>query len=158
MNYDSAIITLQHPMPTPSFPIKPIRLATPNQDYLEKPGRLATVAGWGNTIKQEPGHYSGGNYPNRMREARVPLVSDAKAKDVYGESYIPSLMVAAGREGKDTCDGDSGGPMFARDDGTYTQIGITSYGAGCGARGYPGVYTEVNAAPIRSFITDAAGR
>jgi secreted trypsin-like serine protease len=67
-------------------------------------------------------------------------------------------MVAAGREGKDTCQGDSGGPMFAKTASGPRQIGITSFGAGCGAQGYPGVYTEVNAASIRSFIIDAARR
>ena len=34
---------------------------------LEQAGRLATVAGWGNTIKQPPSGNNGGNYPDRMR-------------------------------------------------------------------------------------------
>ncbi|MDQ3912828.1 MAG: serine protease [Actinomycetota bacterium] len=141
--------------------IAPIELATKDQNYLERAGRYATVAGWGNTIKQPANGClipCDSNYPDRMREARVPLVSDADAKDVYGQSYISKLMVAAGREGKDTCQGDSGGPMFAKTDNGPRQIGITSWGAGCGARGHPGVYAEVNAGTIRSFITDAASR
>ena len=98
-------------------------------------------------------------------------------------TYSPPLMLAAGGKGKDACQGDSGGPLFVAlggngggdddggdDDGgddddrgkggsrgKYTQIGITSFGAGCGAfKGVPGVYTEVNNPSIRSFITNAA--
>ncbi len=152
--YDAAVIELERPV---SF--NPIKLATADQNRLEKPGRKARIAGWGNTIQQTPPFYLEPNsYPNRMRAATVPLVSDARAEDVYGSSYFPRLMVAAGKEGKDTCDGDSGGPMWATTPQGRRQIGITSFGAGCGAQGYPGVYTEVNASPIRTFITDAARR
>jgi secreted trypsin-like serine protease len=153
VKYDAAVLTLKNPVRG----IPALRLAGASQDGLEKPGRLATVAGWGNTIKQPPHGDNGSNFPDRMRVARVPIVSDARARDVYGSSFVGALMVAAGKEGKDTCNGDSGGPMFARQDDKRYQIGITSFGKGCGARGYPGVYTEVNARAIRSFIVNAAG-
>jgi secreted trypsin-like serine protease len=136
--------------------IVPIKLATSNQDFLETPGANATVAGWGNTIAQPAGGSAGSSFPNRMREAQVPLVSGDQAASIYGPSYVKSLMVAAGKAGKDTCQGDSGGPMFAKVNISFKQIGITSFGIGCGADGFPGVYTEVNASPIRSFITNAA--
>ena len=151
--YDAAVLTLNNPV----LGIPAIRLAGISQNALEKPGRLATVAGWGNTIKQPPSGNNGTYYPDRMRVARVPIVSGARARDVYGPSFVGALMVAAGREGKDTCSGDSGGPMFARQDDKRYQIGITSFGRGCGARGYPGVYTEVNARSIRRFIVNAGG-
>jgi secreted trypsin-like serine protease len=151
--YDAAVLTLNNPVRG----IPAIRLAGTSQNVLEKPGRLATVAGWGNTIKQPPRGDNGSRYPDRMHAARVPIVSDARARDVYGRSFVGSLMVAAGREGKDTCSGDSGGPMFARQADKRYQIGITSFGRGCGARGYPGVYTEVNARAVKTFIVNAAG-
>ena len=50
MTYDAAVLTLNNPVRG----IPAIRLAGISQDALEKPGRLATVAGWGNTIKQPP--------------------------------------------------------------------------------------------------------
>ncbi|KAJ3604567.1 hypothetical protein NHX12_029307 [Muraenolepis orangiensis] len=53
-------------------------------------------------------------------------------------------MVCAGVRGKgpqknnpDTCKGDSGGPLVCND----VQVGITSFGHGCGIRNKPGVYT-----------------
>jgi secreted trypsin-like serine protease len=138
--------------------IKPINLATSTQNDLETPGRDARVAGWGSTVAQpaqgppkEPSH------PDRMHEAQVPLVSDAQAKMAYGGSYFEALMVAAGRDNLDTCQGDSGGPMFAQAAGGYTQIGITSFGNGCGEAANPGVYTEVNNPSIRNFIVTKAG-
>lgn len=91
-----------------------------------------------------------------MQEALVPIRTDRYGKSAYGSSYVPHLMIAAGKTGKDTCQGDSGGPLFKKAHGTYYQIGVTSFGAGCGARGYPGVYTEVNASPVRRFIVGAA--
>jgi secreted trypsin-like serine protease len=150
--HDAAVLELSSPVSG----IVPIKLATSNQDFLETPGANATVAGWGNTIAQPAGGSAGSSFPNRMREAQVPLVSDDQAASVYGSSYFKNLMVRAGKEGKDTCQGDSGGPMFAKVNSSYRQIGITSFGIGCGAGGFPGVYTEVNALSIRSFITNAA--
>lgn len=150
--YDVAVIKLRSRVSG----IAPVKLATSSQDYLETPERYATVAGWGNTVAQPAGGSAGSSYPDRMREAQVPLVSDSQGQSVYGSSYFPSLMVAAGETGKDTCQGDSGGPMFAKVSDRYTQIGVTSFGIGCGASGYPGVYAEVNASSIRNFITNAA--
>ena len=152
--FDAAVLKLSNPVSG----IAPIKLANANHDSLETPGRLVRVAGWGNTCQQPPP--SGGctsNFPNRMREAQVPIVSDTTAEQAYGSSvYFPTLMVAAGSENLDTCQGDSGGPLFAKSAGAYRQIGITSFGIGCGAPGFPGVYSEVNNSSIRSFIVNAA--
>lgn len=152
--YDAAVLTLASPIKN----IAPVKIPATSSNTLEAPGRSATVAGWGSTVKQPAD--GGGRPPDspaRMQEARVPLVSDTKAKRVYGSGYAPALMVAAGREGKDTCQGDSGGPMFVDKSTGVRQIGITSFGNGCGARGFPGVYAETNSREIRSFIFDAAG-
>jgi secreted trypsin-like serine protease len=151
--HDAAVLKLESPVSG----IEPIRLAASNQNSLERPGRTARIAGWGNTSKQShPLYLEPDRYPNRMHEATVPIVSDARARDAYGSAYNSDLMVAAGREGKDTCQGDSGGPMWASTPNGRRQIGITSFGEGCGQEGNPGVYAEVNAPSIRNFITNAA--
>ena len=140
--------------------IEPVKIPLSTSNALETPDSLATVAGWGNTEKQGPRLGQPDNYPNRMQEAQVPVVSDTEAKRVYDSRYAPPLMLAAGEEGKDTCQGDSGGPIFAKrgDAGRFFQTGITSFGTGCGAEGYPGVYTETNSDDIRPFIYRAAGK
>jgi secreted trypsin-like serine protease len=158
--YDAAVLELGRSVSG----IAPVRLATARQDFLEAPGRNAKVAGWGDTIAQpaDGSPSPGSNFPTRMREARVPIVSDASAERTYDpmfgpSGYIPAIQVAAGATGKDTCRGDSGGPMFAKPGGRLTQIGITSWGVGCGAPDFPGVYAEVNDPSIRGFIKNAAG-
>jgi secreted trypsin-like serine protease len=139
--------------------ISPAVLAPTTDDSYETPGRLLTVAGWGNTIPQPAdGTSDGENYPDRMQQARVPVVSDDEAEKKFSvDSYVPSLMVAAGENGKDTCQGDSGGPLFAKNGSDYVVVGVTSSGIGCAAEGYPGKYAEANAPSIHSFITTAAG-
>lgn len=40
--------------------------------------------------------------------------------------------------------GDSGGPLVCEFNDSWVQVGIVSWGIGCGLRGYPGIYTEVS--------------
>ena len=150
--YDAAVLTLSSDVTG----ITPIKIPATTYNTFETPGRQAIIAGWGNTIKQDPDFSQPDSYPNRMQEAMVPIVSDSTGERVYTTSYFPTVMLAAGREGKDTCQGDSGGPIFFRSQNGPVQVGITSFGAGCGARGFPGVYAEANAGPIRNFIFSAA--
>lgn len=60
-----------------------------------------------------------------------------------------AMFCAEGRnangEPVDACQGDSGGPLLCRRraDHRYEAVGVTSYGAGCGAPDMPGAYTTV---------------
>lgn len=49
-------------------------------------------------------------------------------------------------EKKDTCKGDSGGPLQIKSEFPcmHSIVGITSFGKGCGNIGVPGVYTRVS--------------
>jgi secreted trypsin-like serine protease len=165
-NYDAAVLKVSRSVSG----IAPINLASSKQNYLERPGRKATVAGWGSTTARGacvPSPLHQPVFPEQMREAQVPIVSDSRADQIYQDicrfsglrsTYTPPLMVAAGGTGKDTCQGDSGGPLFVAQASSakYTQIGITSFGPGCGPKRFPAAYTDVNASPIASFIGRAA--
>ena len=154
--HDVAVLELDRPVRG----IAPIRLATTGTDALERPGRRATVTGWGNTIAQPVGPGPGlglVNGPNRMREAQVPIVSDEECEAVYGEELSPRLAVCAGRTNLDTCQGDSGGALFVPVSRGFRQIGITSFGFGCGEIGFPGVYTQVSALAVGNFIQRVTG-
>lgn len=165
-SHDVAVLALSRPVSGNT----PIKSATSRQNYLESPGRDAKVAGWGSTTQRPacgPGPQP--EFASRVREAQVPIISDSKAGRAYRQlpqcagvtAFVPRLMIAAGGKGKDTCQGDSGSPLFVvrAPDGSgskYTQIGITSFGPGCAYKDFPGAYTEVNNPSIRSFITRAA--
>ncbi|MEJ7584131.1 MAG: trypsin-like serine protease [Acidimicrobiales bacterium] len=93
-----------------------------------------------------------------MRVARVPIVADEECGAAYQGTEQPVFQfrqVCAGRTGLDTCYGDSGGPMFVPTSAGFRQIGITSTGIGCGATGFPGIYTQISSPPIGNFNTDA---
>ena len=85
----------------------------------------------------------------------VPIVTDAACRKAYrGNGGIkPKTMLCAGARGLDTCQGDSGGPLFVSDAaGNPLQVGVTSFGRGCGRARFPGVYVEVPA--VLDFVTD----
>ena len=60
--------------------------------------------------------------------------------------WIPRIFVCAGTSngGKDSCEGDSGGPMVIKGrNSRYELAGVISWGIGCGDRNRPGVYTRI---------------
>ena len=109
-------------------------------------GKTGTVVGWGSIKEQGP-------QPDELREVTVKIWDNHTCKDTYGNAApggIMDHMMCAGQKGKDSCSGDSGGPMQIGEGSTWTQIGIVSWGIGCGKSHYPGVYTRVTA--VRDWI------
>lgn len=146
--YDVAFIQLSKPVRG----ISPIALPTQGTDALIRPGQKATVSGWGNTDTELP------NTPDRLREVKVPILSHAECKTSYGE-YDSKVNFCAGVETKDSCQGDSGGPIFRHVPGRRApiQVGVVSYGEGCGAQGAPGVYTSVSSSKLWKTLDESAG-
>jgi secreted trypsin-like serine protease len=102
-----------------------------------------TIMGWGLTRE------SAIDQQRRLRYARVPSVPGRTCADAYrplGVKVVVTESICAGTRGTDSCQGDSGGPMVRRDaKGRWVQVGIVSWGLGCGRAGYPGVYTRISA-------------
>ena len=123
--------------------------AVPGQESLYAAGVSATVTGWGLTKED-------GDISNALKEASVPIVSDAQCADWYGGAPLgitASQHICAGfaNGGTDTCQGDSGGPLMVRNaSNQFILAGVTSWGEGCARRERPGVYSEV--ATLSSFI------
>lgn len=101
--------------------------------------KSATVIGFG--LTNENGAASAD-----LLQADIPIVAQAKCAQVYGANRITVANFCAGREegGRDSCQGDSGGPIFRPGpNNEQVQIGVVSWGAGCGRPKYPGVYASV---------------
>ena len=120
----------------------PTKVAGAGERGLWTAGTLATIAGWGTTSE-------GGDAPDTLQEAQVPITTDAYCDGAYSD-FDASTMVCAGypQGGVDTCQGDSGGPLFAGG----RVVGATSFGEGCARPGKPGVYARVADAPLREWI------
>jgi len=99
------------------------------------------IVGWGST-------QTGGGSQNRLRQARVPMVTPATCRDAYSgisRVTIGDTKLCAGDGTRDTCNGDSGGAMLSNNiGGTYSVVGVTSFGVDCARPDFPGVYTRVD--------------
>ena len=103
--------------------VQPICLPDPSQDY---DNVYAEVTGWGATLN------STNPYPAILQEVTVRTMSTEQCRERYGESKITEQMLCAASPGKDSCGGDSGGPLAVLgQDGSYSQIGVVSWGLGC---------------------------
>jgi secreted trypsin-like serine protease len=81
---------------------------------------------------------------------------------MYHGEIIATDEICAGYTsgGVDTCQGDSGRPMFRADSaGAWVQVGIVSWGDGCARPNKPGVYTQVSylSAAIKSAAASLGG-
>merc|ERR1712061_580623 len=101
------------------------------------------IIGWGSTGSNEPTEPV-------LRQAEVPLVDISTCSQNYRpvrNINIGKTQICAGLGNKDTCSGDSGGPILSSELGKNNQwsvIGITSFGVKCGDSRFPGVYTRVD--------------
>ncbi|WP_019586826.1 serine protease [Deinococcus apachensis] len=101
------------------------------ESVLDVNGKSATVSGWGKT---ETGAYSN----TALREVTIPITPTGSDCGSRPGNTICGKYAS----GKDSCNGDSGGPLAAPYNGKYYVLGIVSYGPS-ECRGY-GVYTRVN--------------
>lgn len=143
---DIALLELANVVPAPAM-----TLFAGNPETLKD--RLAFIAGWGATGVDV---FSGAEtYPNLLQDAAVPIVSLAacNAPESYQGGVIDSQVCAGFREGGiDSCVGDSGGPLYVLENGEQIQVGITSFGNGCGLPDFYGVYTNISA--FRDWISN----
>ncbi len=134
---DVALIELKTPI---GSGITPASLATTKiTDKLAKPGKAATVSGWGALSEN-------GASPKILHEVRLPIVSNSECNSpgAYGGDVFGSQICAGLRQGgKDACYGDSGGPLWVSKKGKDHLVGIVSWGEGCAEPRKYGVYTRV---------------
>jgi secreted trypsin-like serine protease len=129
----------------------PTKVAGASEGSIWSAGTLETIVGWGATEE-------GGDLPNHLQEAQVPITTDAYCAGAYSD-FDAATMVCAGfpQGGVDTCQGDSGGPMFGKlSGGALKVVGATSFGEGCARPDKPGVYARVADTTLREWIRSVA--
>lgn len=149
MNNDVAILRLATPAPE-TLPV--LKLADDAlMESLGTPGTLATVSGWG-SINNE------GTSVQELQSVEVPIVSLEECRYAYEEIGLTlgNAMICAGfpEGGRDSCSGDSGGPLTINMNGEDHSVGIVSWGLEeCAMPGTPGVYTRT--AAVAEWVVEA---
>jgi secreted trypsin-like serine protease len=132
---DIGLIELDKPSNYPAAQIFKHQSGVPD---LEAQDVSLTAAGWGSTVEWS----NAGS--DILRSVQLPVQSSLTCNAQYGN--IGAMHICAGEDagGRDTCSGDSGGPLFAKHQGKFYVVGVTSFGNGCGRRNSYGVYTRVS--------------
>ncbi|CAM9866160.1 unnamed protein product [Rangifer tarandus platyrhynchus] len=128
-----------------SASIQPVCL--PEKAFMVQAGTECWVTGWGKLREEDTSPDS----PEQLQEAELSILRYEACNEILKEKMESHLnMVKEGTvcgtstSGKDACQGDSGGPLVCEFNNSWVQVGIVSWGIGCGRSGYPGVYTEVS--------------
>lgn len=136
--YDIALLRLNRAVSFTNY-IKPICL--PSTATVES---KLFVAGWGKTENKSSSDV-------KLKLA-LPLTDREQCLGAYRNAGISigyGQMCAGGQRGKDSCRGDSGGPLMSIErtsdgKGRWSVTGIVSFGTSyCGLPGWPGIYTRV---------------
>ncbi|XP_052020450.1 kallikrein-1-like [Apodemus sylvaticus] len=98
-------------------------------------GSTCLASGWGST---EPIDFK---YPDDLQCVNLKLLSNEECAKAHIEKVTDSMLCAGEMDGgKDTCAGDSGGPLIC--DGVLQ--GVTSWGpTPCAEPNVPGIYTRL---------------
>uniref|UniRef100_A0A2A4JMC3 Peptidase S1 domain-containing protein n=2 Tax=Heliothis virescens TaxID=7102 RepID=A0A2A4JMC3_HELVI len=111
------------------------------------PGDEAEACGWGAL-----GHHQG--LADTLQAVKLQRYDEEKCSQLYpkhrhlvhGYNHTTQMCYGDETDPKDTCEGDSGGPLQIANDVlscAYDVIGVTSYGRQCGVTAGSGIYTRV---------------
>uniref|UniRef100_A0A3Q0QTS8 Transmembrane serine protease 13b n=1 Tax=Amphilophus citrinellus TaxID=61819 RepID=A0A3Q0QTS8_AMPCI len=135
---DVALLKLKSPV-TFNDKVQPACLPAFDQNFAH--GTQCWTSGFGTT------QAGSGVVSKDLMEVTVDIIDTrvCNSRDVY-EGLVTDNMICAGKleGGKDSCQGDSGGPLVCQGKSRFYLVGITSWGAGCGGKNKPGVYTKVS--------------
>jgi hypothetical protein len=139
LDHDVAVLELAEPVT--GIPFATVASTQPVQQ-----GTPLRVTGWGTLA------YESDASPLDLQQVDVPFVPTLN-RSCGSQRGITSRMICAGEAGKDSCRGDSGGPLTIDRGAGFTElVGIVSFGFECGRQGFPGVYANVAEPGISSFI------
>lgn len=143
--HDIALLRLKRDVSFSDY-IKPICLPT-SVEELKKTylGQQLFVAGWGKTENRSES--------NIKLKVKVPVKDLSTCSSTYSIANVrlgSGQLCAGGEKGRDSCRGDSGGPLMTvsldkNKDVHWFVAGVVSFGPSpCGMENWPGVYTKVS--------------
>lgn len=137
---DLALVKLAQPSRVTEFPT-PVTAA----EMSGLTNTLLRLYGWGVIYSDIPVR------PDQLQQVDLPLIDDVQCAERLGLDFDPNSMLCAGTlasglledDGRDACEGDSGGPLISYIDGQPRIVGVVSWGFACGSSKVWGVYTRV---------------
>lgn len=134
---DIALLELDRPLTFNSY-VTPICLGSHEfTNALLKQG-IGTVSGWGRQLFR-------GRKATTLQVLKVPFVDRPTCLKSTSTTILKNMFCAGYPSGgRDTCEGDSGGPYTTEIEGTWFLTGITSWGEECALPGKYGIYTRVS--------------
>ncbi|KAL8589329.1 hypothetical protein ACOMHN_052332 [Nucella lapillus] len=153
---DIAILKLRTPIDYRRYRcVQPLCLPAKGTSF--PPGTSCIAAGWGVTepvynILKPP-------VSQILRKATLPIVDKALCQARFGFFFNASVEICAGQldGSRDTCDGDSGGPLMCQSGSgsEYYLAGIVSSGVRCAQPKNPAIYSDVT--QFLSWIHEVMG-
>lgn len=127
-------------------PLGKLRISSSLGEEFTQERTECSSAGWGYTVDDEEYDTSSQN----LLKVQLNLIPFSKCRQLIAE--VGGLYASArlrkhihlctlGEFGRDTCYGDSGGPLIYKN----LLIGVVAYGYGCGIKDAPGVFARVDA-------------
>ena len=132
-------------------------------DRPARPGAACWVGGWGLE------DYDDEIVPDSLKSVGLNIFSEDYTKAKTKKSFYSTMQFdnefAAGQPdfdgdgltdpGRDSCSGDSGGPVVCREDNSLVVYGLVSWGQSCAKKGLPSANAQVHAA--MDWITKMTG-
>lgn len=135
--HDIALVRLSRTIQYTDF-VKPVCL--PLTDFrASNEGEVNYVTGFGRTLK--------GSRSVIKQKLGIKVYDHERCREKYAtkNAVITANQICAGGEfAKDSCHGDSGGPLMKLQKVWFLE-GVVSYGNRCGLEDWPGIYTHVPA-------------
>lgn len=160
--HDIALIRLGAGPDVPAH-VRPIRVLGEKPDDRPLTAReIVSVTGWGLTGARNSGRgaLARDGTVNRaspvLMQVNLTVFEEAQCAAVPDyNGFLGKGTICAGSTtpGRDSCSGDSGGPLTRAEGRERVLVGLVSWGKGCGLAGVPGIYTDVTS--YREWISAA---
>ncbi|XP_069945451.1 serine protease easter [Cherax quadricarinatus] len=145
---DIALLRLSRPAVLNPIHVVPIclpvdlkqQMGITEDEFLDK---HAWAAGWGSISRDSSVFIR----LDTLQQVQLPITNSESCEIMRSSYPDPRMVLCAGGEGKDTCSGDSGGPLTLTNKGNtkHFVVGITSHGPSeCGITNTQGIYTNVH--------------